>query len=267
MAAELSSKHRSIRETQFAKYAYGMSLLSAGDFEGAFAAFTEVIAIAPDSLHASLAYRRRAEVYRRWGRDEDAEADLKAAEEIRAVSHQTGRQMVADSNVHQPDEETEARRRLVRQALSVPSSSAMAGSKVQTHSSEDYNVPEWLESLRFLLPPLGLLALGLWAVSLFLPLGGGISVANALLLALLFGIVFPPLWLGVLAFILLPVGALFIFAGKYRVAAFCASPAATAGLFLLNTEFERQSGFWVALASAVTLLAIAITATVSDKSR
>ena len=68
-------------------------------------------------------------------------------------------------------------------------------------------------------------------------------------------------------YILLPVGSLFIFASKYRGAAFCASQAAMAALYLLSTEFEPKSGFWVALASAVTLLAIAITAIVSDESR
>ena len=72
--------------TQFDKYANGVRLLIVtGDSEGAIAAFGEAIGMDPHSSQAALAYRRRAEVYRKLGREQEAEADAKAAEAIRGV--------------------------------------------------------------------------------------------------------------------------------------------------------------------------------------
>ena len=51
----------------------GARLLSAGDYKGAIAACTEAIEFYPGSLGA---YRTRAEAYKRWGREREAEADL-----------------------------------------------------------------------------------------------------------------------------------------------------------------------------------------------
>ena len=65
MATEENGKSR---PTQFDRYADGMRLVSADDFEGAIVAFGEAIAMDPNSSFVSAVYRRRAEVYQRLGR-------------------------------------------------------------------------------------------------------------------------------------------------------------------------------------------------------
>ena len=54
------------------EYSEGIRQLECGDYEGAVAAFTSVIAVNPDLLQA---YRDRAEAHRGLGRIEEAEAD------------------------------------------------------------------------------------------------------------------------------------------------------------------------------------------------
>ena len=86
MVTEERGEGQSNREAQFDSYTDGMRLLSAGDFEGAIAAFGKAIAVDPDSAFAATPYRRRADAYRQLGKEEEAEADAKAADEIRGFS-------------------------------------------------------------------------------------------------------------------------------------------------------------------------------------
>jgi len=65
--------------TPTSKKGVAVRLHNSQDYEGAVAAFTEVIGLDPNDEGA---YRLRANAYRRLGREEEAEADLQKAAEI-----------------------------------------------------------------------------------------------------------------------------------------------------------------------------------------
>ena len=85
----MSDDERRLRESnrkaQVDKFSQGVQLLSAGDLNGAIAAFTTVIAIDPDSFHASAADHRRAEAYLRGG----ALSSSQGSETIRAAGQKS----------------------------------------------------------------------------------------------------------------------------------------------------------------------------------
>ena len=99
MATEERGEGQSSKATQFDRHANGVRLLLAGDVEGAIAAFGEAFGLDPDSSHAALAYRRRAEVYRQLGKEQEAEADAKAAEAIQGASSPATEQTAAEGGV------------------------------------------------------------------------------------------------------------------------------------------------------------------------
>ena len=69
-----SSQDSKMQRAAFSKAYRGRRLLNAGGYEAAIFACTEAIELDPNNTEP---YRIRAEAYKRLGRDNEAEADLK----------------------------------------------------------------------------------------------------------------------------------------------------------------------------------------------